>query len=76
MQNTWKKFDMDAYIRRRMRELRGERVYRDEDHEEIVRYTTRRIRELQREREAQKLLDKSLWGCYTVKTMGDRDGET
>jgi len=32
--------------------------------------------ELRRSYDCDKDLDKSLLGCYTVGTMGDRDGET
>jgi|1_EtaG_2_1085319.scaffolds.fasta_scaffold06234_6 hypothetical protein len=76
MQNTLKKFDMSTYTRRRMKELRGERVYRDDPDQEIIRYTSQRMRELHQSEETQTALDKSHWGCYTVSTMGDRDGET
>ena len=71
-----KKFDMPAYTKRRIRELRGERVYSDEPSSSVSRYIKRRIRELQETREAQRELDKSPLGCYTIGTMGDRDGET
>ena len=71
-----KKFDMDAYTKRRMRELRGERVYSEDASGEIARYIQRRMREMRETEEAQRELDKSPLGCYTMGTMGDRDGET
>ena len=67
---------MDAYTKRRIRELRGERVYFDEGSREIEGYIQRRLREMRQTEEAQRELDKSPLGCYTVGTMGDRDGET
>ena len=70
-----KKFDMEAYIKRRIRVLRGQSSLL-EDMDEITRYTQRRLVELRRSYECDKDLDKSLLGCYTVSTMGDRDGET
>ena len=76
MGTTLKKFDMDVYIKRRIRELRGERVYSDGPGTEVARYIKRRMRELQETREAERQLDKSPLGCYTMDTMGDRDGET
>ena len=71
-----KKFDMKAYITRRMKELRGEKVYSDPTDDEVTRYTRQRMREIQETLEVQRELDKSPLGCYTVSTMGDRDGET
>ena len=71
-----KKFDMDAYTKRRMKELRGEKVYSEDPGGEVARYIQRRMRELRETAEAQRELDKSVLGCYTVGTMGDRDGET
>ena len=71
-----KKFDMEAYIKRRTKELRGEKVYSDPADDKITLYTRQRMRELQETLEAQRELDKSPLGCYTVGTMGDRDGET
>ena len=71
-----KKFDIDAYTKRRIRELRGERVYNDDPAAEIARYIERRLREMRECRETQRELDKSPLGCYTMSTMGDRDGET
>ena len=70
-----KKFDMEAYTKRRIRVLRGQ-SWPLEDIDEITRYTQRRIMELRRSYDCDKDLDKSLLGCYTVGTMGDRDGET
>ena len=75
MKTTLKKFDMEAYIKRRIRVLR-EQSLPIEDIDEITRYTQRRIMELRRSFDCDKDLDKSLLGCYTVGTMGDRDGET
>ena len=71
-----KKFDMDAYTKRRIKELRGEKVYSEDPAEEVARYIKHRMRELQESAEAERELDKSPLGCYTVDTMGDRDGET
>ena len=71
-----KKFDMDAYTKRRLKELRGEKVYTETPEDEIWRYTRRRMREIRASLEAERDLDKSLLGCYTVSTMGDRDGES
>ena len=67
---------MVEYTARRMKELRGEKVYSDPADDEVVCYTRRRMREIQQTLEAQRELDKSPLGCYTVGTMGDRDGET
>ena len=75
MATTVKKFDMEAYIKRRIRVLR-EQSLPIEDIDEITRYTQRRIMELRQSHDCDKDLDKSLLGCYTVGTMGDRDGET
>ena len=71
-----KKFDMDAYTKRRIRELRGERVYADDPAGEVARYIKRRMWEMRQSDEAQRELDKSPLGCYTMGTMGDRDGDT
>ena len=71
-----KKFDIGAYTKRRIKELRGERVYSDAPGSEMARYIQRRIRELRQSDETQRELDKSPLGCYTMDTMGDRDGET
>jgi hypothetical protein len=71
-----KKFDMSAYIKRRIKELRGERVYSSGPDAGIARYIKRRMREMREIEEAQRELDKSPLGCYTIGTMGDRDGET
>ena len=70
-----KKFDMDAYIRRRIRALRGLAV-EPEDIDEITRYTQQRLKEIQQTADIEKSLDKSLLGCYAVRTMGDRRGKT
>ena len=71
-----KKFDMEAYTTRRMKELRGEKVYSENPDSEITRYTRRRMREIQESLEAERELDKSVLGCYTVSTIGDHDGES
>ena len=71
-----KKFDMDAYTKRRLKELRGEKVYAEAPEDAIRRYTRRRMQEIRQSLETQRELDKSLLGCYTVSTMGDRDGES
>ena len=70
------KFDMDAYTKRRLKELRGEKVYADEPTDEIMQYTRKRMREICQREEAQRALDSSRLGCDTVGRMGDRDGET
>ena len=75
METILKGFDMEAYIKRRIRVLRGQSSP-IEDIDEITRYTQRRITELKQSHDCDKDLDKSLLGCYTVGTMGDRDGET
>jgi len=66
---------MEAYIKRRIQVLRGQSSP-IEDIDEITQYTQRRIVELRQSHDCDKDLDKSLLGCYTVGTMGDRDGET
>ena len=71
-----KRFDMSLYTTRRMKELRGEKVYSDPADDEIARYTRHRMREIQKTLESQRELDKSVLGCYAIDTMGDRDGET
>ena len=71
-----KKFDMDTYTRRRMKELRGEKVYSEEPCDEVALYIKRRMSELKENGYMQSTLDNSRLGCYTVGTMGDRDGET
>ena len=76
MGTTLKKFDMSAYIKRRIKELRGERVYSEDPTGEVDRYIKRRMREMRKTDEAERELDKSPLGCYTIGTMGDRDGET
>jgi len=67
---------MDAYTTRRLKELRGEKVYSEAPEDAISRYTRQRMRQIRQSLEAERDLDKSLLGCYTVSTMGDRDGET
>jgi len=71
-----KKFDMDAYIKRRIRELRGEKMYTSQPGDEVGRYIERRLRELRDCQDNGSTLDKSILGCYTVGTMGDDDGES
>ena len=71
-----RKFDMDTYTARRLKELRGEKVYSEDPAEDVVRYIKHRIQEMRETAQAQRELDKSVLGCYTVGTMGDRDGET
>ncbi len=67
-----KKFDMDIYTKRRIQQLRGNRPF-DQAEDGITQYTQRRIRELAKNSVMEADLDKSLLGCYTVKTMGDRN---
>ena len=67
---------MEAYTKRRIRELRGERVYAMDPGDEVARYIRRRLREIRESLETERELDKSLLGCYTVSTMGDHDGES
>ncbi len=71
-----KKFDRDEYTFRRIRELRGEKVYFPDTDQQIMRYTRRRMREIHQREEEERSLDKAPRACYTVSTMGDRDGET
>ena len=71
-----KKFDIGAYTTRRMKELRGEKVYSEDPCEEETWYIKQRMDELRETTEVKRDLDKSVLGCYTVGTMGDRDGET
>tara|TARA_Y100000310_G_scaffold23344_1_gene22308 strand:- start:3565 stop:3744 length:180 start_codon:yes stop_codon:yes gene_type:complete len=59
-----------------MKELRGEKVYSEDPCDEVTRYIKQRMDELRETTEAKRDLDKSVLGCYTVGTMGDRDGET
>jgi len=66
---------MEAYIKRRIGVLTGQSSP-PEDIDEVTQYTQRRIMELRRSFDCDKDLDKSLLGCYTMGTMGDRDGET
>ena len=74
MEIILKKFDIDAYTQRRLKELRGEKVYSDDPTDEIMRYTRHRMREMHQSEEVQRALDSSRLGCYTVGRMGDRDG--
>ena len=76
MEITLKKFDMDTYTKRRLKELRGEKVYAETPEDAIWHYTRQRMREIRELLETERELDKSLLGCYTVSTMGDRDGES
>ena len=71
-----KKFDMAAYTRRRIKELHGEKVYNEEIDDEVECYIKRRLAEMSQSGDNQSELDNSRLGCYTVSTMGDRDGET
>jgi hypothetical protein len=71
-----KRFDMGVYTRRRIKELRGEKIYNEEIDDEVDRYIKRRLAELRKRSDRQSELDNSRLGCYTVSTMGDRDGET
>ena len=71
-----KKFDMDSYTKRRMKELRGERPYIESSDGAIERYTRRRMRQIRRTLEAQRELDKSLLGCYPIGTMEVDDGKS
>ena len=75
MHTTFKKFDMEKVIDRRIRELRGELVPPD-DIDEITLYTRRRMGEILQYGDTYPGVDKSLLGCYTVGRMGDRNGET
>jgi len=70
-----KKFDMDAYTKRRIQQLCGHRPF-EQPEDGITQYTQRRMRELAQSLELERELDKSLLGCYTVSTMGDHDGES
>jgi hypothetical protein len=70
-----KKFDMDAAIERRIKELRGELMI-PEDIDVITRYTQERMRALHQQEHSKTDLDRSCLACYTIGTMGDRDGET
>ena len=75
MAPTSKKFALDGAIRRRIQELRGDRMI-PEDIDVITRYTQERMRVLYRREHSEIDLDRSCLACYTVGTMGDRDGET
>ena len=70
-----KRFDMTAYIARRIKILKGE-LPEPGDMDEVREYTQHRIAELRQSKDNDSTLDKSLLGCYTVGTMGDRDGES
>ena len=76
MEITLKKFDMDTYTKRRLKVLRGEKVYSEAPEDAIWRYTRQRMREIRELLVTERARDKSLLGCYTVSTMGDRDGES
>jgi len=67
-----KKFDMDEYTKRRIKQLRGHRAL-DYPEDGITQYTQRRIRELAENFKSERELDKSLLGCYTLWTMRDRN---
>jgi len=69
-----KKFDMDAYTKRRLRELKGEKVYNEEPIDRIESYTNKRIAEMRDTDDKQIDLDKSRLACYTVGTMRNDDG--
>ena len=71
-----KKFDINGYTSRRIRQLRGERIYAPDTDEALHRYTRRRMQEIRESEEEQRDLDRSPLACYTVGRMGDRDGET
>ena len=75
MQTTSKKFNMDAAIQRRIKELRGELIV-PEDIDAITRYTQERMKQLYHWDHSETDLDRSCLACYTMSTMGDRDGET
>ena len=75
MATTSKKFDMDAAIKRRLKELRGELIA-PPDIDAITCYTQERMRQLYKWRHLEIDLDRSCLACYTIGTMGDRDGET
>jgi hypothetical protein len=66
-----KKFDMDTYTKRRIKELRGEKLYAAPSGDDVARYIERRIREIRESYNTEEDLDKSLLGCYTLRTMGD-----
>ena len=69
----------DIYTSRRIRELRGESVYWDTEEDKLTAYCRRWIRQHKLENQSadkKLLLDNRKLGCYTVVTMGDRDGET
>ena len=67
---------MEAYTTRRIKELKGEKVYSEDPGNEVAQYIKRRMAELKESGYMQSTLDNSRLGCYTVGTMGDRDGET
>ena len=76
MEIILKKFDIDAYTKRRIMELRGERVYSSDAGDEVGRYIQKRMREIRESLDTDAGLDKSLLGCYTLRTMGDRAGKS
>ncbi len=62
-------FDVQEYIYRRIRELRGiHQIPRDLD--EITAYTRHRIREIKETHLLEGMLDKSFLGCYTLEDEG------
>jgi hypothetical protein len=67
---------MDTYTKRRLKELQGAKVYMDTYEEATIAYTQRRMKEIEENGHTEPALDNSALGCYTVSTMGDRDGET
>ena len=71
-----KKFDLDTYTKRRIKELLGEKAYPQPPPAAVTRYTQQRQQEIKDTTHSEPALDKSPLGCYTVDTMGDRDGET
>lgn len=74
MEITLKKFDIEKYTRRRMRQLKGEEIlYNDSGMDpELEEYTRRRIRELNLEEQMRQRkinLDKATKLGYTLATM-------
>lgn len=70
-----KKFNMEMYIKRRIQQLRGRRPF-DVAEDGITQYTQQRIRELAQHSECERALDKSVLGCYTLRTMEVDDGNS
>jgi hypothetical protein len=69
----------EIYTSRRIRELRGESVYWDSEEDKLTAYCSLWIRQHKLENaspDKKLLLDNRKLGCYTVVTMGVRDGET